>query len=279
MIKLSAFADEVSVHFEEQLKFLQNEGVDYIELRFVNGKNILDLDKKEIIETDKLLSHYNIKVSAIASPIGKVKVTEPFQPHLDKFKHAVDLAYYFDTKLIRIFSYYPPDSEIHGTIYDYRNIVMERMNVKAELLKDTVIIMAHENESHIYGHNAENCVDIVTTTNSPNLKLAYDPANFVWGESITNNVELCWPLMKPYTSHIHIKDWKLGSKDVGCQPGEGDGQIERLIQELGKMNYDGFITMEPHLNHGGQFGGETTPEQFSEAIRRTKEFCKEAKLI
>jgi hypothetical protein len=39
----------------------------------------------------------------------------------------------------------------------------------------------------------------------------------------TNNVEVCWPVMKPYVVHVHIKDWKLGAKDIGSMPGEGDG--------------------------------------------------------
>ena len=77
-----------------------------------------------------------------------------------------------------------------------------------------------------------------------------------------NNVEVCWPLMKPYVTHIHIKDWKLGSTDIGSLPGEGDGQIEQLIKELVTSGYSGFVTLEPHMSSGGQFGGETTPEQF-----------------
>ena len=92
--------------------------------------------------------------------------------------------------------------------------------------------MVHENEANIYGHAAANCVDLVKTVDSPKLRLAYDPANFVWGEKITNNVEVCWPLMKPYVVHVHIKDWKLGAKDIGSMPGQGDGQIKELLAEL-----------------------------------------------
>ncbi|MHC4631781.1 MAG: sugar phosphate isomerase/epimerase family protein, partial [Planctomycetota bacterium] len=104
------------------------------------------------------------------------------------------------------------------------------------------------------------------TINSPRLRLVYDPANFVWGEKITDNVKRCWPVMKPYVVHIHIKDWKLGAKDVGSIPGEGDGQIKELLAELAAMDYDGCLTMEPHLQAGGQFGGSTGPELFSKAI-------------
>lgn len=275
MAKLSAFADEVTDDFLEQVKYLASEGVGYIEPRFINKKNIMDLTKDDLSEAKKMIQDHGLKVSAIGSPIGKVKLDEPFEPHLDKFKHAVDLALFFETPFIRMFSYYAPEGQ---NIDDYRDEVMERMAAKVEILKDVDVTMVHENEANIYGHTAENCVDIVKTIDSPKLRLVYDPANFVWGEKITNNVESCWPLMKPYVVHVHIKDWKLGAKDVGSIPGEGDGQIEELLAELAAINYDGCLTMEPHLQTGGQFGGSTGPELFSRAIAAVRELAAEVGL-
>jgi len=270
MTKLSAFADEVTEDFKAQVDFLAGEKVGYIEPRFINKKNIMDLSKGDLDEARKMIRDHGLKVSAIGSPIGKVKLDEPFEPHLDKFKHAVDLALFFETPYIRMFSYYAPEGK---DINDYREQVMERMAAKVEVLADADVTMVHENEAHIYGHTADNCVDLVKTIDSPKLRLVYDPANFVWGEKMTNNVEVCWPVMKPYVVHIHIKDWKLGAADVGSIPGEGDGQIKELLTELAAINYDGCMTMEPHLQKGGQFGGSTGPELFSRAIAAVREIA------
>jgi sugar phosphate isomerase/epimerase len=275
MAKLSAFADEVTDGFLDQVKYLESRHVGYIEPRFINKKNIMDLTKGELKDARTIIRDRGLKVSAIGSPIGKVKLDEPFEPHLDKFKHAVDLAVLFETPYIRMFSYYAPEGK---NIDDYREQVMERMAAKVEVLEDTDVTMVHENEAHIYGHTAENCVDMVETINSPKLRLAYDPANFVWGEKITNNVEVCWPVMKPYVVHVHIKDWKLGAKDVGSIPGKGDGQIKELLAELAVMNYEGCLTMEPHLMAGGQFGGSTGPELFTKAIDAVRELAAEVGL-
>ena len=263
MAKLSAFADEVVDDFLEQVKYLAAERVGYIEPRFISKANIMDLAKDKLNEAKKMIQDHGLKVSAIGSPIGKVRLDEPFEPHLDKFKHAVELALLFETPYIRMFSYYAPEGQ---NIDDYRDQVMERMTAKVEVLKDVDVTMVHENEANIYGHTAEQCVDLIKTIDSPKLRLVYDPANFVWGETITDNVKSCWPVMKPYVVHIHIKDWKLGAKDVGSIPGEGDGQIKELLVELAAMDYDGCLTMEPHLQAGGQFGGSTGPELFSKAI-------------
>lgn len=275
MAKLSAFADEVTENFLEQVKYLAGERVGYIEPRFINKRNIMDITKDELNEAKKMIQDHGLKVSAIGSPIGKVKLDEPFGPHLDKFKHAVDLAMFFETPYIRMFSYYAPEGQ---NIDDYRDQVMERMAAKVEVLKDVEVTMVHENEANIYGHTAEQCVEIVKTIDSPKLRLVYDPANFVWGEKILDNVEICWPVMKPYVVHIHIKDWKLGTEDVGSIPGEGDGQIKELLAELAAIDYDGCLTMEPHLQTGGQFGGSTGPELFSRAIAAVRELADEVGL-
>ncbi len=270
MAKLSAFADEVTEDFQAQVEYLAGEKVGHIEPRFINKKSVMDLSKGELDEARKMIRDHGLKVSAIGSPIGKVKLDEPFEPHLDKFKHAVDLALFFETPYIRMFSYYAPEDK---DINDYREQVMDRMAAKVEVLDGADVTMVHENEAHIYGHTAENCVDLVKTIDSPKLRLVYDPANFVWGEKMNNNVEVCWPVMKPYVVHIHIKDWKLGAADVGSIPGEGDGQIKELLTELAAINYDGCMTMEPHLQKGGQFGGSTGPELFSKAITAVREIA------
>ena len=275
MAKLSAFADEVVDDFRGQVEFLAQEKVGFIEPRFVDKKNLMDLNRQELAQVRTLIRDHGLKVSAIGSPIGKVRLDQPFKPHLDKFKHAVELAQYLETPFIRMFSYYAPEGK---NIDDYRFQVMDRMVAKLELLAGTDVMMVHENEANIYGHSAANCVDMVKTLDSPKLRLAYDPANFVWGEKITNNVETCWPLMKPYVVHIHIKDWKLGAKEVGSMPGQGDGQIKELLAELAAMKYEGCMTMEPHLQAGGQFGGSTGPELFAQAIGAVRTLGREVGL-
>lgn len=275
MVKLSAFADEVTDDFAGQVAFLAERGIGDIEIRSLNGKGILDLSRGELLEARNILRINGISVSAIGSPIGKIALDVPFGDHLDKFKYAVELADFFAAPFIRIFSYYAPEGK---RIDDFREEVLRRMSVKAGMMRGSDIILVHENEAHIYGYSAENCADIVRSVNSPNLKLVYDPANFVWGSGITNNMEQCWPLMEPYVIHIHIKDWKLGSKSIGSIPGEGDGQIKLLLEKLAERKYSGFLTIEPHLESGGQFGGKSGPELFQKAINAIRKICKDSAL-
>ena len=44
------------------------------------------------------------------------------------------------------------------------------------------------------------------------------------------------------------------------------------------MECDGFITMEPHLKAGGQFGGQTGAELFSRAVSAVRQLATETGL-
>ena len=270
MIRISAFSDEISPILEQQIAYLKQACIRWMEIRFVDGRNVTTLSEEEAHAVKARLDEAGIGVSAIASPLGKYALDADFEPHLALFRHTMRLAEIFDTRLIRVFSFYAPEGysvEQHG------REAADRLRRMVEEMEGRDLLLVHENEAAIFGHTAEHCVQLKEWIASDRMTLAYDPANFVWGEGITNNVACCWPLMKPYVSHIHIKDWKLGSRDIGSLVGDGDGQIEQLIAELARMEYDGFVTLEPHMSSGGQFGGETRPDQFDATLMRVKGYC------
>jgi len=109
MLKLSAFADEISPEVDEQVRVCRELGVPHVELRFVRGINVLDFSPELRAEVRDKLRGGGVGVVSIASPIGKVKINDPWLEHFDRFKVAVELAHYFQAPFIRIFSYYPPE--------------------------------------------------------------------------------------------------------------------------------------------------------------------------
>ena len=105
-LTLSAFSDEYAKAFEEQLAAMQSFGIGYIEPRFIGSKNVADLTADEAKELKIKLDTYGIKVSSIGSPIGKIKLSDDFQAHLDKAKRVFETANILGTKNIRMFSFY-----------------------------------------------------------------------------------------------------------------------------------------------------------------------------
>jgi 3-dehydroshikimate dehydratase len=268
MLKLAAFADEISPQLDEQIKFCKKNGITHFELRGVSGKNVLDFDKALRTEIKTKLSAAGLAVACIGSPIGKVKITDLWADHFEKFKIAVDAAEFFAAPMIRVFSYYPPEG---GNILDHRAEVVSRFQIKCDYIKDRNVTLVHENEKHIFGEKGRECVLLMKEINSPKLRSAFDFANFVQaGEQPRKN----WPALKPYTTHIHIKDAMM--KDGKVVPaGEGDGDLRPILRDAYASGYRGFLSLEPHLAAHGQFSGFSGPELFQKAVDALKTLCKE----
>lgn len=260
MFILSAFADEISPDPEEQIKLLEKNGVRHIEFRSILNTNVLDLTDLQIQEFHSLLKKRGFQLSAIGSPIGKIKLDQPFEPHLERFKRAMELAKHFETKNIRIFSYYKPD----GTTWDqWRAEVHRRMEEKIRLAEKAGLRLLHENEHNIYGDDPQRVHDLLQHFYGSHFAGVYDAANYVYGGY---DPWSGWELTRDQTVHFHIKDWKSG-KTQGSLTGEGDGQWPRVLQDAISRGYHGFATLEPHLLGGGPTGGKTGPDLFPSAIR------------
>jgi sugar phosphate isomerase/epimerase len=270
-LKLAAFADEISPDLDEQITVMRDCGIGHFELRSVNKINVLDFDETLRKEIRAKLGDAGMSVACIGSPIGKVKIDEPWEKHFDRFKIAVELAEFFGAKLIRIFSYYPIDEQCK--IRHHRGEVLKRMRAKVEYLESHPgITLVHENEAHIYGERGRECVDLMQSIDNPRLRSAFDFANFVQaGEKPLDN----WPSLKPFTAHIHVKDAKL---DVGnvVPAGHGDGQIGPIIKDAYEGGYRGYLSLEPHLAAQGQFSGFSGPALFRTAVSALQELCDSA---
>lgn len=268
MFVLSAFADEISPDPAEQLAVLKTCRVRFVEFRSIHKTNVLKLSDAQIGEFKRMLDGEGFGLSAIGSPVGKVAIDLPFEPHLDLFKRAMDLCGVFNCPRIRVFSYYPPaNTPFTGDWSPHRDEVIRRMSVKAELAATAGVTLFHENEHNIYGDQPERVVDIMKSVNSPALRCAYDAANWVFcGYDPVHG----WELTKEYTTHLHIKDWKKPKGDEGhghgVIAGTGDGHMSHSIADAVKRGYQGYATMEPHLRGGGPTGGVTGPDLFPYAV-------------
>jgi sugar phosphate isomerase/epimerase len=271
MWKIAAFADEIGPELDEQIRVCKASGVELFELRGVYGKNVLGFDQSVREEIRTKLNANGMSVVSIGSPIGKVAIDLPFKDHLERFKVAVDSAVFFNAPLIRVFSYYPPGGEGKGDIAPHRNEVIDRFHQKLDLIKGLPVAMVHENEKGIFGDIGSRCVDLMKSINHPQLRTAFDFANFVQCKQKPLDI---WPQLKPFTTHIHIKDAKWDSGKV-TPAGEGDGQLKEILVDAYKSGYRGAVSLEPHLKVAGHSHGETGADLFKVAADALKKLCAE----
>jgi sugar phosphate isomerase/epimerase len=259
MWTLSGFVDEVSDDFSLQCKVAAGLGLRYVEVRSAWGTNILDLDESQLSTLQETLASNDLKVSSIGSPIGKISIDDEFPPHLERMRHAVEVAMTLEAPYIRLFSFFIPE----GTDPDSRrDEVLNRMSALAEAAADSDVILVHENEKEIYGDIPRRCLDIVTSVSSPKLQLAWDPANFV--QVGVRPFTEGYAMLRPHVGYIQIKDALLADGTV-VVAGAGDGEVPETVRALRADGFDGFFSLEPHLGEYTAFGALSGPELFTES--------------
>lgn len=279
MFTLSAFADEISPDPREQVAVLKGCNVRHIEFRSIHKTNVLALTDAQIKEFKALLDSEGFKLSAIGSPVGKIAIDSPFEPHLDKLKRAIELCGVFGTPNIRVFSFYPPGNDHNFDLKNWpahRDEVVRRMRAMAELAAASKVVLFHENEHRIFGDSPDRVRDVLASVNSPSLRAAYDAANYAYCDY--DPVE-GWEKTKEFTSHFHIKDWKRGGPAAGHEhgviAGTGDGNIPHSTRDAVARGYCGFAVMEPHLRGGGPTGGMTGPDLFPYAVEAFRKILRD----
>ncbi len=240
---ISAFGDEIAFDLDEQVGALREQGVGAIEVRSAWGVNVVDFDAEQLERMAATLAAASIAVSAIASPVGKAPLDGDLDEELARLRAAMGAAKRLGTPRIRVFSFFVPE----GQQADHRDEVLRRMSAFAREAAAQDLVLVHENESYIYGDDAERCLDLVESVGSQALQVAFDPANFV--QVGVRPHDQAWPLLAEHVTHFHVKDAVAGEHGMASvrPAGEGDGQLPALIGALKGQDYRGFLVIEPHL--------------------------------
>lgn len=239
---LSAFSDEYSHDFDEQLEGLAKNGLSLMEIRGVNGKNISAVTPDEARELKKKLDDAGIAVGALGSPLGKIKLSDDYEEHLESLKRQLELAHILGTENIRMFSFYLPKDVDPITC---RGEVMEKLSGMLKIVQEDggTIKLCHENEKGIYGDTPERCYDIQKYFNSE-IKQVFDHANFLCCGC--EAYPAAYELLGDSIYYMHIKDADYNSKIYAA--GKGLGRIPETLADLNAKRDDTImLTVEPHL--------------------------------
>lgn len=274
-IILSAFADEYSASFDEQLVGMSGYGIDHIEVRGVDGRNVSLLTRDEVKEIGKKADAMGIKVSAVGSPVGKINLDGDLDGHLEMAKRVFESANLLGTKYVRMFSFYAPEGK---EITDYRSEVFYELERLVLAAKAQGVVLCHENEAKIYGSVPERCREIVDCFGGE-IRTVFDMGNYVL-EGV--NPYEAYKLLRDTVAYFHIKDSLYAGAIV--PPGRGEADIQRIVREHAATSREDFvISLEPHLQLfsglnslvGRKFENpykfNDEKEAFTEAVTRIKE--------
>lgn len=267
--QLSGFGDEIDDDPAIQVAVLQALGARHIEVRSAWGTNIVDMTSEDLATLASLLDATSMKVSAIASPIGKVDLKGPVDAEIERLDNAIRAAKALGTSYIRVFSFYYGDAEPDAV----REPVLERMRALAGAAERSGVVLLHENEKLIYGDTPDRVLDVVESVNSPALRVAWDAANFV--QVGVKPFDEAYEKLRPYLDYLQVKDAQLADGEV-VPAGEGDGDVRLTVEALRDSGYEGFVSLEPHLADAFGLGGFSGPEAFGTAARALRTITDDA---
>ena len=235
----SAFADEAGSTLAEQISALKGNGISFIEPRNIENKSIMEYSNEELYEIKATLDKNGIKVGSFGSPIGKYPIEDDFDSYIAKVKRAVEIAKIFDTKYIRMFSFFVKQDELAK----HREEVIKRLRAMVAIANESGITLCHENESEIYGQMPSEVRDILSSVEG--LGGIFDPANYRMNNA--DPIEGIDATMVNF-KYMHIKDAIFESQMI-VPAGEGEGKIGEVIDIINeKVDGDVYLTLEPHLH-------------------------------
>jgi len=282
---ISVLTDEISQDFGHACEVASREfGLEWVELRAMNGKNIMNWSASEIGEARKVLARFNLHVSEIASPVFKTDwpgaPKSPFSPKEPQFgadftyeqqdellDRAIEIAKTFNTPYIRVFDFWRLDDQ-----KPHRKGIDDRIREGAVRAGKKGITLTLENEFACNTATGAEAGRLLAAVRDRSLMLNWDAGN------ATARGEKAYPdgygkLPKDRIAHVHCKDVvnKPGGGTDWAPMGGGIIDWVGQFRALKKDGYTGALSLETHWH------GAATPEESTrQSMQGMKELLKKA---
>jgi len=260
---LTGFADEAATDLAGQIRATRDLGWRWIESRRVGSANIHDIPEAEFDQVVAALAEAGVGINCFGSAIANwaKHVDQPFDPSLAETARAIPRMQRMGTALVRIMSFAVRKNADGSPHAD--QLEAERFRRLTELVarfRDAGITPVHENCMNYGGMGwryTQRMLDAV-----PGLELVFDTGNPTHSDDCNPLLEgrpfvagvkqSAWDFyrqVRERVAYVHIKDGTVGADGthVHTWPGEGAGDVKRIVADLLSRGYDGGFSMEPHL--------------------------------
>jgi hypothetical protein len=250
-LTIGLITDEASPSLDEGLAFAREEGIGTIDLRLIDGRNVLALSRSELTEAARRVRAAGLSVSCICTPLlkwsppGKTAQTRGDQfgfelgdrAPRDFYAEAFEAADILDARNLRVFSYLAYDDY---RVDDLREPVEDLLALADKF--DMWVHIENEGVCNIAGFAALEAV--VTEYRHPRLRALPDIANAYRSDAPPSADDLARLL--PFSDMLHIKDYSNAARHF-VPVGEGDYPIANLLAAtLPRRGTPLTLTIETH---------------------------------
>jgi sugar phosphate isomerase/epimerase len=269
---LGIITDEIAPGLDDAVNFITSYKLRWAELREIWGKNLMISPQEDLDRAKKLLADHGLTVSDIGSPLFKwnfpgvaTKANEKRDFALGQYteedsdkalEKSFQLAHFFGTKKVRIFSYWRVDEP--EKVYTQ---VRDRLGKAAHLAARNDIVLVLENEMGCNVGTGKELGRILRDVNLPALRGNWDPGNAAMlGETPYPDGYLA---VKGLFPHMHLKDVRKNAQTGKLEwapVGGGVIDFKGQFAALRKDKYAGTMSLETHYKRADGNKLESTRE-------------------
>lgn len=251
----SGIADEAATSIDRQIDAHQELGWKHIELRNVERVNVTDLCEETFQELAEKVTGAGLGVSDFGSQLCNWSRPIINHPDIDRQEllRAIPRMQELGCRFIRTMSYpnagWPEDK--------WREEAIGRLQELAKIAEGADVVLVHENCDGWGGLGPDETLQMLEEVGSESLRLVWDTGNPVAHEQDPWEY---YRAVRDYIVYVHIKDGVMEDGSMRYTfPGEGEGCVRRVLEDILARGYDGGISIEPHLKavvHEGKAASE-----------------------
>ena len=261
----TGFADEASPGIAGQIEATRQLGWHFIESRNIDNVNIHDLPGNQFEAVCEALAAAGVRINCFGSAVANWGWSplsdDDFAKTRAQLERALVRMKRLDCTMLRGMSF---KAQWQRPAFDpeVEKQVFAKVNTLVKMCEDAGVLYLHENCNNYGGMSWKHTLKLLDHVKSPAFKLVFDTGNPVFNYDRSHGDELkgmqnSWEFysnVREFIHYVHIKDGHaLGMQESGFAkaeytfPGEGDGNVRRIIGDLIKNGYDGGFSIEPHM--------------------------------
>ncbi|MWV45911.1 TIM barrel protein [Paenibacillus sp. HJL G12] len=242
--KLGVITDEISQNIEDSIRIAKRYGLDGLELRSVDGKQMHRLSDQRVKEISAMIHDAGLQVCGLSTPVFKcnLKNKEEVAAHHRMLRRYAELARLLDARILRGFSFWADrDFEVA-----YPDIVKELQRT-APVLEEYGLQFALEADPSVFATNGAKVARLVQAASSPWIGALYDPGNNMWDPDGEIPYPDGYEALRADICHIHVKDAvREQERTEAVAIGQGQVGYGPLLARLAAEGYDGWLVLETH---------------------------------
>jgi sugar phosphate isomerase/epimerase len=260
----TGFADEAGDSIDVQIQATLELGWSHIESRSVDGVNLTDVSDRTFDRVCEELAaaevHINCFGSAIANWSRDPRSEEDFQYSVEALRRAIPRMQRLGANMIRGMSFgLVEDEELDSP--ELEQLIFDQVGHLVRICEEAGILYLHENCMNYGGMSYMHTLRLLDSIRSPNLRLVFDTGNPVFTDHRLGPTpyrkQASWEFysnVRDWIHYVHIKDGRYIRESGSIFPlveytfpGQGDGDVARIVDDLLQTGYDGGFSIEPHL--------------------------------